>query len=355
MIDAWTGGWPPWLSRVSVRIALPVALTTLVGGLLWPSAPWWQALGIAVGLGGLTYGVAHAYVHERLRRAQTTLRRICQHEFDDLRTASSPRGDELSALIWEVYRTGRTLEEEIQELKQMENYRREFIGNVSHELKTPIFSVQGFTETLLDGAIDDDAVNRTFLKKIMANVNRLDSLARDLSDIARIETGELEMSATAFDVGAVAHEVVESLEFKAHDKGITLRQRVPDTLPPVHGDRERIRQVLVNLADNAIKYNERDGQVDIVAREQPNGNVKVAVVDDGIGVDADKIERLTERFYRVDKSRSRNQGGTGLGLAIVKHILGAHDRTLHIESTPGQGSTFGFTLPTASSASPVEA
>lgn len=355
MIDAWTGGWPPWLSRVSVRIAGPVGIGTLLAGAALPGIPLEIALVAALGMGGLAYASAHYHVHERLRRAQTTLRRIRQHEFEGLNTASPPSGDELNALIWEVYRTGRKLEKEIQELKQMENYRREFIGNVSHELKTPIFSVQGFTETLLDGALNDEAVNRTFLEKIMTNVNRLDNLAQDLSDIARIETGELEMSPAAFDLGVMAQEVVESLEMKARDKGLELTQRVPDALPQVYGDRERIRQVLVNLADNAIKYNEDGGHVDIVARELPDGEVKVSVVDDGIGVDPDHIERLTERFYRVDKSRSRNQGGTGLGLAIVKHILGAHDRSLQIESSPGSGSTFGFTVPTVSAATSVEA
>jgi two-component system phosphate regulon sensor histidine kinase PhoR len=355
MIDAWTGGWPPWLSRVGLRIAAPVALGTFVAAAVVPGLTIGVAAAGAVLVGGLTYAVTHHRVHDRLRQAQTTLRRIRQHEFADLEASSAPTGDELNALIWEVYRTGRKLEKEIQELKQMENYRREFIGNVSHELKTPIFSVQGFAETLLDGALEDESVNRNFLEKILTNVNRLDNLARDLSDIARIETGELEMSAAAFDLNEVAREVVESLEMKAENKDIILHQRVPEALPEVYGDRERIRQVLVNLADNAIKYNQSGGHVDIVARKLPEGEVKISVVDDGIGVEPDQIERLTERFYRVDKSRSRNQGGTGLGLAIVKHILGAHDRELHIESTPGSGSTFGFTLPAVTASAPVTA
>jgi two-component system phosphate regulon sensor histidine kinase PhoR len=246
-----------------------------------------------------------------------------------------------------VYRTGQTLENEIRELKRMENYRREFIGNVSHELKTPIFSVQGFTETLLDGAIDDPSVNRTFLEKIMRNVNRLNNLARDLTAISRIETGELEMNMAPFDLGMLIDEVTESLEMKAAEKNIELQSQVPSGLPTVRGDRERIRQVLVNLVDNAIKYNHAGGHVEIIARHRPDDEVKVSIVDDGIGVAPEHIARLTERFYRVDKSRSRNQGGTGLGLAIVKHSLGAHDRELMVESTPGSGSTFGFTVPAA--------
>jgi two-component system phosphate regulon sensor histidine kinase PhoR len=175
-------------------------------------------------------------------------------------------------------------------------------------------------------------------------VNRLDNLAQDLSDIARIETGELEMSAEPFNLQTLVHAVVESLEIKADDKDVTLSHRVPDSLPLVYGDRERIRQVLVNLSDNALKYNRPGGRVEIIARLLPSDEVKISVADDGLGIPPEHIPRLTERFYRVVKSRSRSQGGTGLGLAIVKHILSAHDRELMIESAPDSGSTFGFTL-----------
>jgi two-component system phosphate regulon sensor histidine kinase PhoR len=347
--DDSTPWWvPARVNRLALKIAGPVAVVAGAGLAAAGVGPLWMAGAAGLGLGVVAYAAAYYWLAPRMRRAEATLQRIRQHEFDELEDASTPEGDELSHLIWEVYRTGQKLENEIQELKRMEHYRREFIGNVSHELKTPIFSVQGFTETLLDGAIEDDAVNRNFLEKIMHNVNRLDNLAQDLSDIARIETGELEMEAESFVLADVAEEVTDSLEIKAENKGIELRPRVPDDLPRVYGDRERIRQVLVNLTDNAIKYNREGGHVEIVARRlQQSDEVKISVVDDGIGIDPDHIPRLTERFYRVDKSRSRNQGGTGLGLAIVKHILGAHDRELMVESTPGSGSTFGFTLPTA--------
>nr|WP_279310443.1 ATP-binding protein [Salinibacter ruber] len=228
----------------------------------------------------------------------------------------------------------------------MESYRREFIGNVSHELKTPIFSVQGFAETLLDGALDDESVNRTFLKKILHHANRLDNLARDLSTITKIETDELDMSNEAFDVAELFDAAIESVEIRAEEKGIMPRQRVAPDLPQIYGDFDRLRRVLVNLVDNAIKYNQDGGTVQLEAESQ-NDEVVIRVVDDGIGISPDHLPRLTERFYRVDKSRSRNQGGTGLGLAIVKHILAAHDRELHVESAPEEGSTFYFTLPTS--------
>ena len=346
---------PPSVNRVALKIAGPVAVAGALVALFAAPATAWMPLVGALVAGVVAYSAGHYWLAPRLRRAQSTLERIREHEFDNLEDASVPRGDELNNLIWEVYRTGQKLENEIQELKRMEHYRREFIGNVSHELKTPIFSVQGFTETLLDGALEDDAVNRNFLEKIMHNVNRLDNLAQDLSDIARIETGELEMEAQAFHLADVAEEVTDSLEIKATNQGVHLRHRVSGDLPPIYGDRERVRQVLVNLADNAIKYNQEGGHVEIVARRLPSDEIKVSVVDDGIGIEPEHIPRLTERFYRVYKSRSRNQGGTGLGLALVKHILGAHDRELMVESTPGSGSTFGFTLPTASSHTPQPA
>jgi two-component system phosphate regulon sensor histidine kinase PhoR len=352
MSDTTAEAWPPSLNRIALKIAGPVALTG--GALAAAGTPWplWGDLGAALLAGGVAYGAGHYWLHDRLRHAHATLRDIRDHKFDDLDPSAPPRGDELNTLTWEVYRTGQTLEEEIQELKQMENYRREFIGNVSHELKTPIFSVQGFAETLLDGALEDESVNRSFLEKILHNVNRLDNLARDLSDIARIETGELEMSAGAFSLKDVVDEALDSLEIKAEEKGIALRASLPDDLPQLYGDRDRIRQVLVNLTDNAIKYNQEGGTVEISALVLDDEEVKITVVDDGIGIAPEDIPRLTERFYRVDKSRSRDQGGTGLGLAIVKHILGAHDRELMVESTPGEGSSFGFTLPTESASRP---
>lgn len=335
------------LNRVGLKIAATVAAAAVVLFALLADLPWWGDGGAGLALGAVTYGVVHVWLGVRIRLAMTTLRQIRKHQFENLEAASVPRGDEMNALIWQVYRTGRTLENEIRELKRIENYRREFIGNVSHELKTPIFTVQGFTETLLDGALEDESVNRSFLQKIQRNVGRLENLARDLSAISRIETGQMEMKMAPFNITRLIGEITESLEMKAEEKGVQLQSRVASGLPMARGDRERVRQVIVNLVDNAIKYNDPGGHVEVVARHRPDGEVKVSVVDDGIGVSPEHVARLTERFYRVDKSRSRNQGGTGLGLAIVKHILGAHGRELRVDSIPGSGSTFGFTLPAA--------
>ncbi|MFB6098331.1 MAG: sensor histidine kinase, partial [Salinibacter sp.] len=321
---------PPFVSRLALKIGGTAGVVAALGTMLIPEVGVGSAAALGLGAAGVVYAAGHLWLHRRLRHLQSILRQIRRREFEDLTPPSGPEGDELSTLLWEVYRTGQSLENEIQELKEMESYRREFIGNVSHELKTPIFSVQGFAETLLDGALDDDSVNRTFLEKILHHADRLDNLARDLSTITKIETDELDMSGEAFDVDELFDATLESVEVKADEKDIALRQEVPPDVPEVYGDFDRLRRVLVNLVDNAIKYNEEDGHVWLRA-ETRGDEVEIRVVDDGIGIPSDHLSRLTERFYRVDKSRSRNQGGTGLGLAIVKHILGAHDRSLHVE------------------------
>ena len=338
-----------WQQSPFNRIALKMA--GVVAGVSWglfaiaADLAWWMDGFLALALGGVTYGAAHAWLMPRIELAMSTLYQIRHHQFENLEAASVPRGDELNTLIWQVYRTGQTLENEIRELKRMENYRREFIGNVSHELKTPIFSVQGFTETLLDGAIDDPSVNRSFLEKILRNVNRLNNLARDLTAISRIETGELEMNMAPFDLGTLIEEVTESLEMKAAEKDVRLQSQVPSGLPTARGDRERLRQVLVNLVDNAIKYNNTGGHVEVIARHRADNEIKVSVVDDGIGVSPEHIARLTERFYRVDKSRSRNQGGTGLGLAIAQKSIDELGGEIGYETTEGEGTTFWIRLP----------
>jgi two-component system phosphate regulon sensor histidine kinase PhoR len=334
---------PVAINHLAVKIAVPVAISAFAIGSLAGEALAWS-LAESLGAGLVAYGAGHFWLHARLRHAQQALQHIRSHDFDDLASPPAPPTDEISLLLRDIHRTGQTLETEIRELRERENYRREFIGNVSHELKTPIFSVQGFTETLLDGALNDESVNRTFLEKILHNANRLDNLARDLS--AKIETGEMEMSNDPFSLHDLFDNALDSLEMKADRNDVRLVEAAPDNLPEVYGDQDRLRRVVVNLADNAIKYNETGGTVRLEAANHADG-VVVRVVDDGIGVPPEHRSRLTERFYRVDKSRSRNQGGTGLGLAIVKHILNAHDRSLRIESTPGEGSTFSFTLPTA--------
>lgn len=278
-------------------------------------------------------------------------RKLRKYKFGKLDRTHLPRGDELNDLIRQVYRTGQVLEWEFNELKRIENYRRDFLGNVSHELKTPIFAISGFAETLLDGAIEDPVVNRSFVEKIARNALRLNNLAMDLGEIVRLETGELQMNIEAFDVLPLISEIIDSVESIAAGRRVSVRTSVEDDLPAAMGDSERIRRVLVNLVENAIRYTGEDGNVLVGARRTPGDTLNIFVTDDGIGISPTHLPRITERFFRVDASRSRSAGGTGLGLAIVKHILAAHKQSLEIESQPGTGSTFGFELPTAGSSS----
>jgi two-component system phosphate regulon sensor histidine kinase PhoR len=337
------------ISRLSALLAVETALTIAV--IAWILQYFLRfPIGAPVVIGGISaavvYGFAHFLLHGRIKRASTTLRQLRQHRFENLRPPAKTAGDELDELQREVFQTGRTFEKELKKLRKMEDYRREFLGNVSHELKTPIFSIQGFTETLLKGALNDPEVNERFVEKISSNTERLKSLTNDLSEIARLEMEDLQINIEPFDLFEFAREIIESLELQAKARDIDLQYEVSRHLPNVVGNREHLRQLLSNLVENGIKYNNPGGWVKLQAELQPNDDIRIAVSDDGIGIDEKKIPRLTERFYRVDKSRSRKQGGTGLGLAIVKHILEAHDRKLHIESQPGKGSTFWFSLPT---------
>lgn len=338
-------------NKVAYRIAIRVGITLLIfvigARFVWPSLPLLEMIGSVVVVFCAAYVASYKVLHDRMELARRTLHQIRRHQFENLETTDSPKGDELNALIWQVYRTGLALEKEIRELRKIENYRRDFLGNVSHELKTPIFAIHGFAETLLDGAIHDERFSEAFVEKILRNAKRLHNLSQDLSAIARIETGELKMTMEPFHLSRLVREIIESLEGTAADKNITLQYHVSERLPTVMGDRERIGQVITNLVDNAIKYNDDGGHVEVVARRLPTQEVKISIVDNGIGIPPQHIARLTERFFRVDTSRSRSQGGTGLGLAIVKHILGAHNQTLRVESSPNKGSTFSFGLAVA--------
>ena len=335
-------------SKLSAKLAVGGGVSSLVGSVvlavLIVDVPFWVHIVLSLFVALMIYVTAYRLLVWRLELAQTTLKQVRKHQFQNLEAAHLPRGDELNALIWQVYRAGLAMEKELQELKKIENYRKEFLGDVSHELKTPIFTIQGFVETLLGGALDDERVNRNFLKRILVNTSRLSNLANDLVEISRIESGELEMAITPFSLSEVVDEVIEGLEHLAKLMTVTLSNAIADDLPEIRGDKSRINQVLVNLIENAIKYSNPGGTVEVVGRLLPSGEVKISVVDNGIGIAPQHIPRLTERFFRVDKSRSREQGGTGLGLAIVKHILSAHKTQMVVESKLGHGSTFGFTL-----------
>ncbi len=237
-----------------------------------------------------------------------------------------------------------TLQADISQLKKLERVRSEFLANVSHELRTPIFAMQGMLETLLNGAVDDPNVNREFVQRALRNTERLNVLLSDLIDISRIESGEMKMSFRYFDVRSMLANVLSELRPVAEQKHIQLRADFPATeSTDVYGDRDRLRQVVENLVDNAIKYSEPDAVVTI-SYTVSDREATVSVADTGIGIAPEHLSRIFERFYRVDKDRSREAGGTGLGLAIVKHILEAHHTSIQVKSEIGKGSVFTFAL-----------
>jgi two-component system, OmpR family, phosphate regulon sensor histidine kinase PhoR len=233
---------------------------------------------------------------------------------------------------------------EIEQLRKAETYRREFLANVSHEIKTPISNIQGYISTLLGGALEDQNINRDFLLKTERNIDRLIELVDDLDIISRFESGEGQITKSRFDMHILVKEVFEFLEDNARAANVKFIFGSEVHVPVwVYADRDRVRQVMVNLLDNSVKYG-RDGGRTKVSFYDMYENYLIEVSDNGIGIEETHIPRLFERFYRVDKHRSRSDGGTGLGLAIVKHIIEAHEQTVNVRSAPNIGSTFSFTL-----------
>ncbi|MDT0685169.1 sensor histidine kinase [Autumnicola psychrophila] len=252
---------------------------------------------------------------------------------------------DMVTLTREVEKFAETKKLEIEALKIREGYRKEFMGNVSHELKTPLFTVQGYILTLLDGAMKDKAVRKKYLNRASKGVERLIYIVKDLDMISKLEVGDLHLQMEDFNIVELVQNTFDLLEMKAAKKNITLtfdtdyRKSIY-----VYGDRERIQQVLTNLVVNSIKYGKKDGTTEITIENLIKNKVIVRVTDNGEGIAKANIPRLFERFYRVDKSGSRKEGGSGLGLAIVKHIIEAHEEKIYVESVFGVGSEFSFTL-----------
>jgi len=233
---------------------------------------------------------------------------------------------------------------ELDKYKSWAEYRRHFLGDISHELKTPLFNIQGYLDSLLEGGVHDPKVNVAFLQRASKNVDRLQTIIMDLETIARLESGQLLLEIQTFDVKELAREVIEEMEIRAKEKNISLEFKDKASANvKVRADREKIRQVFINLIQNSIKYGVQNGRTRVGFYDMDR-MVLVEVADNGIGIPREHLNHIFDRFYRVDKSRSREQGGSGLGLSIVKHIIEAHKQTINVRSTPNFGSTFGFTL-----------
>jgi len=254
------------------------------------------------------------------------------------------RSSDLDMVTLEVTEWASQRRQEIRELQERENFRREFIGNISHELKTPVFNIQGYLLTLLDGALDDPEINRKYLKRANKSVDRMINIIEDLEVISDLESNRVQLNLSHYDIVQQVREVFELMEETAAERRLKLELKAEsERLISVHADRAKIEQVLINLIGNAIKYGNEEGRVSVSFFDMDQ-NILIEVSDDGIGIPEDDLPRVFERFYRVDKSRSREAGGTGLGLAIVKHIVEAHKQSINVRSSENVGSTFYFTL-----------
>jgi two-component system phosphate regulon sensor histidine kinase PhoR len=252
-------------------------------------------------------------------------------------------GNEIDNLRLEILAWADDRKNEVERLKKLEVYRKEFLGNVSHELKTPIFNIQGYVLTLLDGGLEDPTINRDYLQRAERSIDRMITIIDDLEAISQLETGELQVEPERFDIVALVKDVLDAQELKATARGIILTLNDETRQIFVYADRFRIRQVIVNLIVNSVKYGKDYGETRVRFYDVGD-NIQIEVSDNGIGIHREHLPRLFERFYRVDKSRSREMGGTGLGLAITKHILEAHNQTIKVMSTEGVGTVFTFNL-----------
>lgn len=252
--------------------------------------------------------------------------------------------DILEKLTVETAEWAITQKNQIDHLQKQDEFRKEFLGNLAHELKTPVFSIQGYILTLLEGGLEDENVNRNFLERALSGVDRITNLLEDLDDISRFEYEAYHLKIKSFDIITLVNDVFNNVYGKAGKKGVQLKFNKRYQPIFVKADKGKIAQVLINLISNAISYSDNDTIVEVRFYEIDKTTVLVEVSDSGIGIEKKHLSRLFERFYRVDKSRERNIGGSGLGLAIVKHIVEAHNQTINVRSTKGQGSTFSITL-----------
>ncbi len=337
--------------EIAASITQYIVLTTGVAGVVFTALftegiwPWVALVLLLVFIGmvsnRLINWMIERYISRRIKLIYKTIHRLKTNRFpsEDLDYAT----DVIGNVNKEVLEWAKSNREEIAMLKEQANFRKEFIGNLAHELRTPAFNVQGYLLTLLEGGLEDPKINREYLERADRNLDRLINLINDLDKISKIELKAEEMEYSDFDVVKLAKEVVESHKYMADEAGINLVVKPVKKELVVHADRDRIEQVLVNLLVNSIRYGKKDGETKIKCYEMDD-QVLIEVEDNGIGIDNKHIPRLFERFYRVDKSRSRNLGGSGLGLAIVKHIIDAHNQTINVRSQVNEGTVFSFTL-----------
>lgn len=337
--------------KVAVRTSLIISLFFLVVlsvVQVFFSSPGWGVVAVCTAISALVTFAVIYYAIERFinRRIKVIYKTI--HTLKSTRNPASGEidmsKDFLGEINQEVKKWADEKAAEIRDLRRRDDYRKEFIGNLAHELRTPIFNIQGYILTLLEGALDDPEINQKFLMRASRSVDRMIMITNDLDTISQFESGRMDLKQEKFNAAELAREVIDGLEMSARKRKCSVRINKKNDKPvPVVADRFRISQVFMNLVSNAINYGHEGGNC-IISFEDLDENVLVEVADDGPGIAAKHLPRLFERFYRVDKSRSKNMGGTGLGLAIAKHIVEAHGQSITVRSEEGKGTTMSFTL-----------
>ena len=326
------------------------AISLLVGiAALWTTAKWPVALLSFFILFWISYGLilyfTNRFIYSRIKIIYKLISQTKATKREELFYKSVLPEKSLEDVSKEVSEWAEQKKEEVARLQQNEQYRKEFLQNLSHELKTPIFAIQGYVDTLLSGAMEKEELAKKFLNNTSRNIDRLVSLVDDLDEISKLESGEQKLYKTNFIIQELIHEVYETLSLKASEKEIRLTLKKGSESPLiVNADKEKIRMVLTNLVDNAIKYGKQGGYVFFSSYETDDGDILIEISDDGHGIAEEHLSRIFERFYRTDLARTRKVGGSGLGLAICKHIIDAHEKIIRARTTIDVGTTFGFLL-----------
>lgn len=330
--------------KTSLYIAIFQTLVVSLFSLFLTGFQLWPTLGFAlitylISFIIIQYRVEH-FIYKRIKNIYDNVTLLDSSTLDPSQITT-----DMATLTKEVEKFAEGKKLEIETLKIRENYRKEFMGNVSHELKTPLFTVQGYILTLLDGAMKDKSVRKKYLLRASKGVERLVYIVKDLDMITKLETGDLHLNMENFNIVELIQNVFDLLEMKAAKMNISLVFDLPYTDPiMVYADMDRMQQVISNLVVNSVKYGKKDGTTEVSIENLIKNKVIIRISDNGEGIEKEHIPRLFERFFRVDKSGSRKEGGSGLGLAIVKHILEAHNEKIYVESVYGVGSEFSFTL-----------
>ncbi len=336
-------------NQLSLFTALAIAIPTGIG-MMVVTHTWWEGLIATILIFAGSYALilfsVQTFVYRKIKLIYKLIYQTKASKREEFYYKNILPQKSIDEVREDVEAWAEQRKKEIEVLQQNEAFRKEFLQNLSHELKTPIFAIQGYVDTLLSGALHNDAVNSKFLQSTARNVDRLVNLVDDLDEISKLESGEQLLLQQNFIIQDLVKDVYDSLYIKAKEKDIKAFIKKGCEIPlNVFADKEKIRQVFINLIDNAIKYGKQGGIIEASFYKIDEKNVLIEITDDGAGISEEHLPRIFERFYRTDLARSRKEGGSGLGLSICKHIIEAHGQNIHVRSKIDVGTSFGFTLP----------